>query len=119
MKISFRPVKNQLKNRFKDAKKAEIIRKIVKATAVQIGSKAREIITEKDIIDNGTLLSSIQARKVRLDTFEFTVGNLPITFYGKWHEEGSKYMEARPFLAPAADYGREKLKERMRKLKML
>ena len=115
MKIKLKLVKNAIMKRFKEAEKADAIRRIVRATAVSVGSEAREIIREKDIIDNGTLLNSIQTRKVRLDTFEFTVGNLPITFYGKFHEFGTRYMKARPFLAPAAEFGRKKLVDRLKR----
>ncbi len=72
---------------------------VVSKAAHDIKASSQRRIVEHDLIDTGHLLNSITVKDLGPLTFQINVG----AFYGIFHEFGTKYMRARPFLGPAVD----------------
>jgi len=87
----------------------ERIRKAVAVSGVNVESGAKENINRKNIIETGALEGSIQQDGIK--RYERKVGNQDYSFYGRFHEFGTRYLKARPFLRPAADAERPKFVE--------
>lgn len=68
------------------------------AGGLVVEGAAKENIIEQDIIDTGATLNSTQARPGD-EAGEVDVG--PSTEYAIFHELGTRYITARPFLVPA------------------
>lgn len=88
---------NQLDRLDENVKK--LLSAMVAKAAHDVVYEAQAKVVELDLIDTGFMLSSIEALQISEFHWQVTVG----AFYGIYHEFGTRYMPARPFMGPAAD----------------
>lgn len=74
-----------------------------------IEAAAKSIVIEKDIIDTGATLNSIDSRRVAGDRFARAIG--PTTDYAIHLELGTHRMPARPFMTPAMEMNRKPIND--------
>ncbi len=82
-----------------DSRTRRRISDATKKTVLDIEGTAKTIAREKDIIDTGFMINSIEGLMISPFLGEVTVG----AFYGIYHEFGTVKVPARPFLGPAVD----------------
>lgn len=85
---------------------------IVATFAARIVAGAQQLVARHGLIDTGNLLNSIQARRLAAARWLVYVG----AHYGIYHEMGTRYMVARPFLIPAAEAERTGFHTAMRQV---
>ena len=86
--------------------------KAVEIAARHVEARAKAICVEKDIIDTGTMMNSINANK--LGVLEWEIG--PSVDYAPFLEFGTVYMIARPFMIPALEAESPKFTEAIRQI---
>lgn len=74
---------------------------VVAGTAFSIESLTKKNIVDKDIVDTGNMLNSVNANQVEDGGLTRFVG--PHTEYAIYNEMGTYKMPARPFLQPAVE----------------
>lgn len=74
---------------------------VLERYANKVRNQAVINIKGHDLIDTGNMLNSIQIDRPNPYTRE--IGNTPAGYYAIFHELGTKFLPARPFLGPAAD----------------
>lgn len=72
---------------------------IVAKAAHDIEALTKRNIQGHGLIDTGAMLNSVIARPLNARQWVVTVG----AHYGIYHEFGTRFLPARPFLGPAAD----------------
>jgi HK97 gp10 family phage protein len=96
---------------FTDAMRQVADRNVAKA-ALDIEARAKGSIQSQGLIDTGNLLNSVQARRLGSMRWLVEVG----AHYGIYLEMGTRFMPARPYLFPAAEYVRPSFYAAMRAL---
>ena len=90
-------------------------RRTVEEFSYALEAEMKQNIVEKDIIDTGALLGSTQVQ--RFEDGGLTSYTGPTVEYAIHHEYGTRFMAARPFVAPAVEAIRtdfiQTLKERL------
>lgn len=85
---------------------------IVAKTAHDIEAGAKANVQAHNLIDTGNLLNSIRARRTGVAQWVVAVG----ADYGIYHEMGTRFLPARPFLSPAAERAKPTFDASMRAL---
>lgn len=84
----------------------------VAKTALDLEGQAKQNIRGHDLIDTGYLVGSVHAERMGPARWRVVVG----AFYGVFHEYGTRFLPARPFLIPAANRVRPNLEAAIREL---
>ncbi len=77
------------------------VTRVLERYANKVRNGAIKNIRGHDLIDTGNMINSIQID--RPTPWSREVGNTPAGYYAIFHEMGTKYLPALPFLGPAAD----------------
>lgn len=86
---------------------------VTRRMAEDIAARAKDYILINGLVDTGDLYRSVVAQPMatrKLNAYEVVVGER----YGIYHEYGTRYMPARPFLTPAVEDIRPFYEDRVR-----
>lgn len=86
--------------------------RIVAKTAFDIEALTKQNIAAHGLIDTSTLINSVRATMETPLRWRVNVG----AFYGIFHEFGTRFLPARPFLFPAANSRRQPFVDAMQGL---
>lgn len=73
--------------------------RIVATAALNLQAATQRNIVAHGLVDTGALLNSVRAERIGPMAWRVVVG----AEYGIYHELGTRFLPARPFLFPAAD----------------
>lgn len=77
------------------------VRRLIQTATLEIQEATLGNIRDKDIIDTGALMNSVQGRT----TLDGMMGFVEVgVYYAVYHEYGTVKMAARPFLGPAVEF---------------
>jgi len=90
------------------------LQNVIEIAARHIESDAKDRLRNWPAIDTGATFNSTQSRKADTQGLAWRVG--PTTEYAPFIEFGTRYMEARPFMVPAAEREKPRIEKAITEL---